>query len=682
MKNHLLIIFLLCGTALCAQQSSDSVKETQLSEVVIRAFEQNRQLKEIPAAVNYYNSSTFSRFSPSSVVQAINSMPGVRLEERSPGSYRFNIRGSSLRSPFGVRNVKIYFNDLPFTDPSGNTYFNQFGYYNFNTLEIIKGPGSSLYGAGTGGVLLIKSDDGKDSPEAKIDYSGGSYGYHNIAGEFRSGSEHFVSTLNYQHEQSSGYRYHSALRRDVATWTGTVHLPNEGQLKFTWLYSDLFYETPGGLTKAEYDANPRLARPTVGSNPGSEKVNAAIFQKTILGGVSYLQPISLKWNNKTVVYGAFSELRNPGIRNYGRNSEPHTGARTTFNFQDQLNQSIINFTAGSEIQKGFFTENVYKNKAGYMDSLQTSDDIKNRQVFVFGQASLEIKSWIITAGASWNWLKIQYQRFAINALPLQNVNFDNQIAPRFAVLKKFRNFSLYTSIAKGFSPPSVAEMFPTGSAPNASLNAEKGINYDLGWRGTFFRKLFIDVNAFYYKLDNAIVTRKDSLGGDYYINSGKTKQQGIEAYMNYPLFQSSHLLKRSLLYVSYAYHDFHYDQFKQSATDFSGKQLPGDPLHNISAGYDLELTNGLYADITYYYAGKIPLNDANTVYADSYQLLGSKLGYEKSIKHLNMNFYVGGNNLLNSKYSLGNDLNAAGGRYFNAAAGINYYAGFSIRRNR
>src|SRR6476469_1103272 len=235
MKNHLLTLLLIWGSSLCAQQqTADSIKESQLSEVVIRAFEQNRQLKEIPASINYYNSSTFNRFSPSSVVQAINSMPGLRMEERSPGSYRFNIRGSSLRSPFGVRNVKIYFNDLPFTDPSGNTYFNQFGYYNFNTVEIIKGPGSSLYGAGTGGVLLIKSDDGKDSPEAKIDYSGGSFGYHNIAGEFRSGSEHFTSTLNYQHEQSSGYRYHSALRRDVATWTGAVHLPNDGQLKFTW----------------------------------------------------------------------------------------------------------------------------------------------------------------------------------------------------------------------------------------------------------------------------------------------------------------------------------------------------------------------------------------------------------------------------------------------------------------
>ncbi|HEU0063732.1 MAG TPA: TonB-dependent receptor, partial [Flavisolibacter sp.] len=628
MKSLLLIISLLGGNYLLAQtENQDTIKESRLSEVVIKAFEQNRQLKEVAASINYIGPTAINRYSPSSIVSAINSMPGVRMEERSPGSYRFNIRGSSLRSPFGVRNVKIYFNDLPYTDPSGNSYFNQLGFYNFSSIEIIKGPGSSLYGAGTGGVLLIQSKDDKDSPEAKIDYSGGSFGYHNVSGTFTSASEKLSSTLNYQHEQSSGYRNHSALRRDVASWVGNIHLQNDAQLKFTWLYSDLFYETPGALNKAEFDANPKLARPKTGAIPGSEKANAAIFQKTILGGVSYLQPISVKWNNKTVVYGTFSELRNPGIRNYGRNSEPHAGARTSFNFQDHLDQSVINFTAGAELQQGFFTENVYKNNSGYADSLQTSDDIKNRQLFTFAQASVDIKSWIITAGASWNWVKIQFQRFAPNALPAQNINFDNEIAPRFSILKKLKNISIYASVAKGFSPPTVAEMFPTGSAPNGSLNAENGLNYDLGIRGTVLHKLYIDVNAFYYSLSNTIVQRRDTAGGDYYINSGKTKQQGIEAYLNYPLFQNGHLFKRTLLWVSYTYHDFHYMDFKQIANNYSGNQLPGDPLHSIAAGYDMALHNGLSVNITYYYAGRIALNDANTAYADSYTLLGGRINY-------------------------------------------------------
>ena len=78
------------------------------------------------------------------------------MEERSPGSYRINIRGSSLRSPFGVRNVKVYWNDIPVTDAGGNTYFNQFAWNNFSSIEVVKGPVGSMYGAGTGGLLIMK----------------------------------------------------------------------------------------------------------------------------------------------------------------------------------------------------------------------------------------------------------------------------------------------------------------------------------------------------------------------------------------------------------------------------------------------------------------------------------------------------------------------------------------------
>ncbi|MFL5788041.1 MAG: TonB-dependent receptor, partial [Flavisolibacter sp.] len=135
----------------------------------------------------------------------------------------------------------------------------------------------------------------------------------------------------------------------------------------------------------------------------------------------------------------------------------------------------------------------------------------------------------------------------------------------------------------------------------------------------------------------------------------------------------------SLIWTSYTFHDFHYKAFKQLTNDFSGKQMPGDPKHCIAAGYDLSFKNGIYGSVTYYYAHKIPLNDANTAFANNYHLLGSKIGFETSIKTLHLNVFGGGNNLLNTKYSLGNDLNAAAGRYYNTAAGINYYAGISVR---
>ena len=150
MKSFLLIALSINGLWLFAQ-TPDSVKTLQ--EVTIRAYEANRPILQVPATVGLVMSSDLERFSNTSLVSAVNNLPGIRMEERSPGSYRFSIRGSSLRSPFGVRNVKVYWNDLPLTDPGGNTYLNQLDANSISQLEIIKGPGSSLYGAGTGDYI-------------------------------------------------------------------------------------------------------------------------------------------------------------------------------------------------------------------------------------------------------------------------------------------------------------------------------------------------------------------------------------------------------------------------------------------------------------------------------------------------------------------------------------------------
>jgi len=108
--------------------------------------------------------------------------------------------------------------------------------------------------------------------------------------------------------------------------------------------------------------------------------------------------------------------------------------------------------------------------------------------------------------------------------------------------------------------------------------------------------------------------------------------------------------------------------------------MPGDSKHTISTGFDATTRKGFSAAITYYYSGKIPLNDANTAFADSYSIVGAKIGFEKWIRDTwRLRFNVGADNLLDEKYSLGNDINAAGGRYYNAAPERNYYVSVLIQ---
>ena len=676
--NFLLTIILSLFCISSIAQQADSTDTTVLETITIKAFEQGRKLKDVAAAVSFIDRRGLERFGAASVVQAVNTVPGVRMEERSPGSYRINIRGSSLRSPFGVRNTKVYYNGLPFTNPGGDSYLNALGSYNYSSIEIIKGPGSSVYGAGSGGVLLIEGLNAAERAGVTTEMSSGSFGYKNVYAGLVTQSETSKNSFGFQFQESNGYRRQSSLSRSVFSWNGSFTTSNKAILKTTFLYSRLFYETPGALTRSEYEMNPRAARPAAGGFPGAETAKASIKQNTFLAGVNYEQPLSQALSNTTSAYGMFTTFDNPAVRNYGRTTEPHVGGRTVFQLRKSFDQINLAITTGAEAQQSFSTSYVYKNKNGAADTLQTADEIPTRQALIFLQSAVETGGWELTAGASLNYLDVRFKRSYPSPLPWQERKFSPQTAPRISLAKRLRLITVYAAIAKGFSPPTTSELVPSGSAVNLSLNAETGTNYELGFKG-LVKNLSYDVTAFYFHLQNTVVQRRDAGGGDYYTNAGRTSQQGLETALNYWLFRKAASVTRSNLWFNHTLHIFRYKDFKQLVNDYSNKRLPGTAPHTISTGLDVLLKNGFAMTISYYFSDRIPLNDANSEYANSYQLFNARLGYEKSISdRWRLKLIAGAENLLDQRYSLGNDLNAAGGRYYNAAAGRNFYASLLV----
>jgi len=473
-KKIILTVFIVQSiSVLCFSQEQVRDSSKNLSEVIVKAYEQNRQLKATSAAINYIDHVQLDRFNNTSILSAINNTPGVRMEERSPGSYRLNLRGSTLRSPFGVRNVKIYWDGIPFTDPGGNTYLNQLNNYNFNSLEVIKGPGGSLYGAGTGGVILIHSQPEKWQPGTQVGYTFGSYNLNIVNARVNAGTEDRNTTINYSHQNSDGYRDHTNMRRDVITWQSTIKSSEKQQLSASFLYGDLYYQTPGALNKTEFSANPKGARPAAGAFPSADGAKAAIYQKTFLGGITNDYSFSEEFENTTTLYGAFSQIKNPTFRNYERRMEPHFGGRTVFKWHHQFNTSVLQLVAGGEAQKGFFNTKTFKNNAGVPDSLLTDDDLNIWTYSVFGQIDLRLAhDWNITAGASINKSSITITRLSAPSFVPVNRKYNNEWAPRIALSKRIiSNLWAYGSISKGFSPPTSQEILPSTSVISLGLNA-------------------------------------------------------------------------------------------------------------------------------------------------------------------------------------------------------------------
>ncbi len=672
------IAFLLVGIAAFAQEK-DSIGE--LKEIRIRAFEQYRPPNTSTAPIRIIGSENSDRNNKTSLVHSFNSIAGVRMEERSPGSYRINIRGSSLRSPFGVRNIKVYWNDIPITDAGGNTYFNQFAWNNFSQIELFKGPASSLYGAGTGGLLLMHSHDDR-SPGIDLEYMTGSYNLHNIFLTGSWGRQQNSNKVTYAHNQSDGYRRQSAMRRDNFSWSSKLHLNDRQQLTASILYTNLYYQTPGGLTLAEYEADPRAARPAAGPFPGAEEIDAAIRQQNMIAGFSHQYQISPLLRNQTVLYASYSMLKNSAVRNYERRIEPQWGGRSSFTWEKNYQRWKWQWVAGAEFQQGDFNTLVTDNVNGNPGPVQTNDDVGNQLFTAFLQTDFELpKDWIITAGASINRSRVVFRRLSDSPVLTQSRRYQNELAPRLAILKKLAP-ELYVlgSVARGFSPPTTAELLPSTGVISTFLDAEQGWNYELSVRYNLWqRQLQLEATAFFLNLDKALVQARDAGGADYFVNAGRVHQKGLEAQARFQrMLRGSQWLRSLVLQADLTLNQFRYRDYEKDNQDYSGNRVPSVPARSFSFLADLSGAAGWYSQLTYYAASSIFLNDANSAKAGAYHLLGWRLGWKTTQSAKNRwNLYVGVDNLLNEGYSLGNDINAAAGRYYNAAAGRNYYAGIA-----
>ncbi|HYG01760.1 MAG TPA: TonB-dependent receptor [Chryseosolibacter sp.] len=651
--------------------------DTTLQEVIIHAYSIERPLASSPTSVAIVNPESMQRFSSSSILAAVNSVSGVRMEERSPGSYRFAIRGSAIRSPFGVRNVKVYYNGIPFTDAGGNTYLNLLDAEAIGSLEIIKGPGGSMYGAGTGGVLLISSPSINDS---RITYSSsiGSFklARNVLAGNFQS--EKVTGGIVFSDHQSDGYRRHAEMERRSIMANLNLRVNEDQLLATTILYSNLFYQTPGGLTRQQFETNPRQARPS-GPFPGAVEKQAAVFNNAFVAGITHTGNWSKSIITTTSLYGGLTDFVNPSIREYEERYERNFGFRSVIDKKYKRDKVTTTLSAGTEMQFMDSPVKKYDNDVGEKTTLNSDDSFSSRLLTGFIQGDFNFsEKWIASLGLSANHNHINFSEYypvVIN----EEKSFKVMIMPRIAVLRRIGKAGIYTSYSRGYSPPTVADLYPSGGTFNPTLLAEVGNNIEVGVKGNL-RKLTYDITAYHFSMRNTIVRRVTHDDLEYFINAGRTNQRGLESTLTWDAYSKPHaFFSRMNMSASYTYNRYRFSDYQlSSGEDVSGNRLTGVPPTMVFGGIDLEFLNAIYLKTSIHYTDHIPLNDLNSVFSEPYSLVTVKAGYQKQLQKTNVNVYAGVDNLLDQRYSLGHDLNAIGGRYYNAAAPINFYFGLRV----
>ncbi|HCB47459.1 MAG TPA: TonB-dependent receptor [Algoriphagus sp.] len=646
-----------------------------LSDFTVTAFETERPLLKQSAAISLVGEQDFSRFNETSIVNSFNTKPGVRIEERALASYRVSIRGSSLRAPFGVRNVKIYWNDVPFTAPDGTTALNLLDLSNIRTAEVIKGPSGSIYGAGNGGVINLKSPADPKGGLVSAEYGGGSFGLNRsrIAISQQVGKGGFEASLVKQ--KLDGYREHSAMDRTVFQLGGFMPVSQKQELRTQLLVSDLDYQIPGALNAQQLAEDPRQAR------PGSVNQNSSIAQKSVFASLGHLYRFSEKAQNNTTLYLTTNDFENPFILDYKKELGFGYGGRSRFTFDWNLAGKPFRIIAGGEYQTALTDAQNFGNRNGLADTVRFADKLKATQGFLFQQAEWEpTEKILLTLGLSQNFSSFEIDR-QINAsggpTGLQTRTFDPILIPRIAANYSLNTYSsIFGSISSGFSPPTIDEVRTNEGSLNLDLEAERGVNYELGYR-MGKNRLNVDVTAFYFRLNETITTFTNEQGVVLFRNSGSTDQKGIEAAIDYVFIQQAvGFIRNFKAGTAFTGHYFQFKDYEQRGNDFSGNDLTGVAPNNLVSKLDFRFAGGFYLNFTHQFTDEIPLNDANTVYQDAYNLVNTRLGIIQNLgKRTVIELYAGVDNLLNESYSLGNDLNPFGGRFYQPAPTRNYYGG-------
>ena len=692
------LLLLLLGLPLLparAQTRPDTTRTVALAEATVTGYGQQLPLRRTAAAVGVLDARIIAQFSPAALTQAVNTLPGVRLEERATASYRLSIRGSTLRSPFGVRNVKVYYNGLPFTEASGSTPLNLLDPAIIGRIEVLKGPAGSVYGAGTGGVALFSTPEvAAGTSRVVAGATVGSYGLRRSTITAETGSASSSVRAQYAHQELDGYRQQSALRRDVfALDTRTVASPKT-TLAAHLLYTDINYQLPGGLTRTQFAADPRQARSGTATAPGTVAQQTFYASRMGLLGLTHAYQFTDRLALQTTLYGSGTAIRTPYLVDYERNTSLGTGGRTALSYRTALAGRVLRLQGGGEFQASFTDGRSYQNNAGTPGALRYNDEITTTTGFSFVQADYELPAdFLLTVAASYNRLHYRIERVS-NALTKPNAyrfarDFQPEISPRVALLKEFSpSLSVYGSVSTGFSPPTTDEIRTSDGSLNGDLQAERGTSYEVGTRGNFFNnRLLYEVNIFDFELRQTVVSSTTDQGIVVFRNTGSTHQRGLEAALSGWLWRAAEpapavvdkvpAVEHGLrAWASYAYNDFRFGSYPSGSADLRGNRLTGTTPHTLSAGLDFSERLGFYLNPNLSHQARVTLNDANTEEAAGYWVFGARGGWRRTLAgHRETNIYAGLDNATNRNYSLGNDLNAFGGRYFQPAAGRNWYGG-------
>ena len=677
----------------------------QSNFIQVRGLYNGKNLLRTPGSIGNLVTKDFQRNNQVDLQQSVNALPGVRMEFRNINTgARIILRGYGNQNNNNGIGYKAYYNDIPLTDADGTTTLDEIDFATLGRVEIFRGPVSSVYGTGIGGVVNLLSEKAPQGISLRESFLGGSNNLIRNTYSIGVGNDKTNILFNYGQQKTDGYRMNSNSKKDFWNLNATFYSNPKTTISFFAYYTKSVDQLSGQVDSLGLINYPDSAELNYIKNDSHSDL------ESVRMGVTHEYAFTSRFSNKTTFFVGTQEIGQSVSTIQTKTNKSSFGVRTAFIYTPELGPTVSSrFTVGFEGNKNIIYQKSYNLTNGALGTLRTDLELKPMQWNAFAMVELTIaKNTLMVFSGSANF--ITYDNEDLRASGSGYVNqsgfkvFKPLVTPRWVVNHLVsKNVSVYSNYSMGYAQPGTNQFIvPQTGKVFPDIKPEISNTFEVGTKMSLFNDaMYVNFAFFNMEVTDKIVTQNFPAVGSTpsytaFVNAGAVNFTGAELSMNYAYIpKQKGFLQLIRPFLAYTYNgsrnsDLKSDNNNNSLTkNYSSLPVSGLAPNILNTGLDIEAAGGFYINLTDLFTDRMPITLDNTVFSDSYNLVNMKLGYRKEFgkigkSHFSFDVFGGNNNIFNAKYAQFVVINQVplGGvapRYFTPGPKSTLYGGVSFR---
>ena len=635
-------------------------------------------------------------------------VPGLVIRNRQnyAQDLQISVRGYGARATFGVRGVRLFVDGIPASAPDGSGQVANFPLGGADRIEVVRGPMAALYGASSGGALLLYTEEGQHPAQWRTGMVAGSDGLWRLStqatGKTGTPKEPGWSyALDVSRFATDGARPQSAADRTNANLKLTR--PHEGGRTVLVLNQHhSFALDPQGLERKDLDSG------TLKTDPGAISFNTrksvaqtqmGLAFEQALGGGHKLELMGYGGQRQVVQYQSIPVSSQTGPNNLGSSGgvidldRDYWGWNARWRHQGDWQGGRLSLSAGlasdhqSDQRKGY--ENFIGSTLGVQGKLRRDEANRASTLDPYVQAEWRSKDLTLMGGVRQT--RTEYtssDRYLSNGDDSGRKTFQATLPVVGVRWQWTPAVQAFASVGKGYEIPTLNEVaYRSGGASgfNTQLNAARSTSAELGLRGRAERFGW-NATAFDIRTDDEIVVQNNSGGRATFQNAGRTQRQGLELSGNWRHGPISLVSALTWMQAEYL------DAFQTCAragcpnvfprvTVPAGNRIPGLPMQQafVQATWDTGWAGSRVVFETRH-VGRVMVNDQNSDSAVGHTLFNLGVHFKQDRGDWTLREFIRVDNLTDRRHVGSVIVNDGNSRFFEPGLGRKLLVGLEAQR--